>query len=206
MDETQEVSNKNKPQTIDGPALLIIRGLPGSGKTYLAAALRDALGGDKVVLLDPDAIDYTSKTYTEHTHALTTQGVEKIFHPYRFLRSKAHKAIVAGKIIIWNQPFTLPDGLERTLKNLCDYAVERDINLPVLLVEIEIDLLVAKARIESRKRHGGHGPSDDRFARFVDEYTTFAGKGYQTITVSGGGEVSVSASLVMKALQNIQQH
>jgi len=200
----QEVTKKSEPQTIDGPALLIIRGLPGSGKTYLAAALREAIGSTKVVMLDPDAIDYTSKTYAEHTHALTTQGVEKLFHPYRFLRSKAHKAISAGKIIIWNQPFTLPDGLERTLKNLCNYAAEHDITLPVLLVEIEVDLLVAKARVLRRKRRGGHGPSDGRFARFVDEYTSFAGKGYPTITVSGEVEVSVSASLVVEALQSVQ--
>src|ERR1700733_10930100 len=115
MDETQEVTKKNRPQVIDGPVLLIIRGLPGSGKTYLAAALREALGANRVVMLDPDAIDYTSKTYAGHTHALTTAGIEEKFHPYRFLRSKAERGITSQKIVIWNQPFTLPDGLERTL-------------------------------------------------------------------------------------------
>lgn len=206
MDETQEATRKSGHQAIDGPILLIIRGLPGSGKTYLAAALRTALGTDKVVMLDPDAIDYTSKTYAEHTHSLTAEGVGEIFHPYRFLRSKAQRAITSQKIVIWNQPFTLPDGLERTLKNLDGFAAEHGITLPILLVEVEIDLDVAKARVVRRKQHGGHGPSDGRFARFVNEYTSFAGKGYPTIAVNGGSDVATSASVVMKALEDLQTH
>jgi len=206
MDETQEVTKKSRPQAINGPILLIIRGLPGSGKTYLAAALRETLGMNKVVMLDPDAIDYTSKTYAEHARALTAEGIDEIFHPYRFLRSKAQRAITSQKIVIWNQPFTLPDGLERTLKNLDGFATEHGITLPILLVEVEIDLLVAKARIVRRKQHGGHGPSDGRFTRFVSEYTSFAGKGYPTITVNGDSDVSTSVSLVVKALQGLQTY
>ena len=191
---------------IQGPILIFIRGLPGSGKSYLARELYKILGTERVVMLDPDATDYKSKEYTDHSKALIAEGIEEKFHPYRFLRSRAHQAISDHKIIIWNQPFTLAGGFERTIKSVRDYATEHDIELPILAVEIDIDPKIAKARIENRKEQGGHGPSDGRFARFVDEYVSFAGMGQdRTITVHGEDDVATLAQTVIQAAIDIRK-
>jgi predicted kinase len=191
-------------QAIQGPVLILIRGLPGSGKTYLADQLHAALGRERVVMLDPDVIDHTSQAYTEHSRALAAEGVEEKLYPYRFLRSRARQAIADHKIIIWNQPFTLPGGFQRTIENLRAFAAGRDTALPILAVEVDINPAVAKARIAQRKEQGGHGPSDGRFARFVNEYASFAGMGQdQTLTVHGEDDIAKSVAVVMTALQKL---
>jgi thymidylate kinase len=55
----------------DHPIVILIRGLPGSGKSYLARALSRELGEDDVVMLDPDATDYESDIYKEHVRQAT---------------------------------------------------------------------------------------------------------------------------------------
>src|SRR5687767_12616624 len=92
------------------PALIMIRGLPGSGKSYLAKALKKALGEDKVVMLDPDSIDKNSKDYTQMAEALTSEGVDEKLFPYRYSRGLAYKGIEQNKVIMWNQAFTNLDG------------------------------------------------------------------------------------------------
>ncbi|HUB93614.1 MAG TPA: AAA family ATPase [Verrucomicrobiae bacterium] len=197
---------QEKPQqNIHGPILVLIRGLPGSGKTYLAATLQNRLGADKVALLDPDAIDRTSAAYRAHSQALTAEGIEELFHPYRFLRSGAHQAVRDGKIVIWNQPFTLPSGFEHTIRNLQNFAHEQNLRLPILSVEIEVDPVIAKTRIEYRKQQGGHGPSNDRFAQFVDDYESLPHSGQdRTITVHGEDDINVSATTVVQTLEHMQ--
>ena len=191
---------------IQGPILILIRGLPGSGKSYLAEELGASLGTEQVVMLDPDATDYESAEYTEHSKTLAAEGIEEKFHPYRFLRSRAHQAISDHKIIIWNQPFTLAGGFERTIESVRGYASEHDIELPILAVEVDIDPKIAKARIEQRKAQGGHGPSDERFARFIDEYVSFAGMGQdRTITVRGEDNVATSVATVLQAMTDIRK-
>lgn len=189
------------------PVLILIRGLPGSGKSYLAKALQKSLsksiGKGSVVMLDPDATDYKGKEYQALTKALTEQGVDTKFHPYRFLRGQAHAGISSHKIIIWNQPFTSFDGFNKTVINLQNYATEHNVRLPMLVVEVELDHHTAKTRVESRKQEGGHGPSDDTFTRFVNEYVSFADKGYNIVTVHGQKDVAESITAITKALDSL---
>ena len=184
-----------------GPVLVLIRGLPGSGKSYLAAALRDRIGDDKVVLLDPDTIDYASDKYITLSKSLAAEGIEEKFYPNRFLKAEAYQAIGEHRIIIWNQPFTEPGGFDRTIASVRAAADEQHIPLPILLVEVEVNHETAKQRIAVRKEQGGHGPSADRFARFIDDYVSFADRGHPTIVVRGDSDVSESVSIVIEALQ-----
>jgi hypothetical protein len=108
MDTLDSPMNKRTYTNLQHPLLIIVRGLPGSGKSYLAARLHKAFGEDAVVALDPDTIDLNSQEYRDHSAALTAEGVDAMVHPYRFSLGKALQGITDHKIIIWNQPFTAP--------------------------------------------------------------------------------------------------
>lgn len=186
------------------PILVLMRGVPGSGKSYLADALRDRLGGEEVVMLDPDATDYESEEYKEHTRKLTEEGVDPKLHAYRFLRAQAYDGIAQRKIIIWNQPFTNLEIFKKMIKRMQDQADANKVRLVILIVEVEIDPDKAKSRVEKRKADGGHGPSDEGFMRFVDDYTSFAHLGFKTVTVHGESDVSDSAALVAETIEDIR--
>lgn len=189
------------------PILVLVRGIPGSGKSYLASNLQAALaqkfGQKKVINIDPDATDYDSKEYLQMSQKLTADGVDLKFHPYRFIRAQAHDGIKAGQIIIWNQPFTQLDGFQKTIINLQAHASENDTNLPILVVEIVIDKQLARQRVEDRKKRGGHGPTEATFARFVKDYTSFAGKKYNTVVVNGADEVADSMQTIVQAIEKL---
>lgn len=181
---------------------MIIRGVPGSGKSYLAAALREAIG-DRVVLLDPDSVDLADPAFKTYSDDLSSQGVDAKFHVYRYVRDKAYRAIEDNKILVWNQPFTDLDGFKTTVLRLQTYAQEHSLPLPLLIVEVEINNQVAHERVVQRKQQGGHGPDDERFGRFVDQYHSFAAEGYTTVTVQGGGDVADSVDTVLTALASV---
>jgi len=182
------------------PVIILIRGLPGSGKSYIAKALLGELGNKTVVMLDPDTTDYKSEDYISHTKTLRLEGVDEALHVYRFLRAKAYKGIADKKIIIWNQPFTNLEIFNKMVTNLNIQANVNQTILPLLVVEVEIENCVAKERVKSRKQSGGHGPSDNTFNRFTNDYRTFAEEGYNTVTVQGEEDVSRSVDRIMKSL------
>jgi hypothetical protein len=187
------------------PILIFVRGLPGSGKTYLALELQKAIGEDKVVMLDPDATDYESREYLDHVKAQTAEGVDPALHPYRFLRAQAYQGIADHKVIMWNQPFTNLEIFNKMIDRLRTHAAEHKTELPILVVEVEVDPATAKERVAKRKQAGGHGPSDATFARRVSDYASLAAHGYNVVVVHGEDDVAASVATVMAALQELQK-
>lgn len=192
--------SQNDPQ----PLLVFIRGLPGSGKSYLAERLAMALPDDEVIVLDPDAIDYEGVAYGKHVEAQNTEGVDEKLHPYRFLRAQAYKAIEDGKIILWNQPFTNLELFHKVVARLQQYAGEHGKDLSTLIIEVTIDESTAKTRVKQRKDKGGHGPSNKTFDKFINDYTSFANEGFQTIEVNGNGDVNKSVEAVKDAISSLR--
>lgn len=186
------------------PLLILVRGLPGSGKSYFADALREHIGNSKCTSLDPDATDYTSDAYKAHVQAQIADGVEPALHPYRFLRAQAYQAITEHKIIIWNQPFTNLEMLKKVTDRLIEYAHEKSTTLPILIVEVAVSPAVAKDRVSQRKLAGGHGPSDATFTRFTNEYSTAAALGYEIISIDGQQDPQESIPEVIAAINRIK--
>jgi predicted kinase len=83
------------------------------------------------------------------------------------------------------------------------HAAEQSVKLHILIVEVEVDSDVAKARIAKRKSEGGHGPSDATFVRFMNDYKSFGYLGFDTITVDGAADIAVSTSKIMRHIQNL---
>lgn len=183
------------------PLLLIVRGLPGSGKTYIAERLVKEFDPQTIISLDPDTIDYESDAFKKHIAEQIAEGVEPALHDYRFLRAKAYKAIEDHKIIVWNQPFTNLEILKKVTTRLEEHAVEHGTTLDIIIVEVAADPEIAKQRVADRKAQGGHGPDDERFERFVQEYTTAAPLGYTIIPVDGTANVADTVKAIVNNLQ-----
>jgi adenylate kinase family enzyme len=188
------------------PILILMRGLPGSGKTYIAQHLLQVLeskeGVGSVLMLDPDAIENKTDEYVQAQKQFAANGIEEKFHPYRYLRGKAERAIEKQQIIIWNQPFTFRPAFERTITHLTSYASKNGVELPVLIVEVEVDQELAYQRTVARKKAGGHGPSKERFNQFVDEYVSFSDLG-PAISVSGADDVQNAINTIKQALTEL---
>lgn len=182
--------------------LILIRGIPGSGKSYIADALADSLGRENVVILDPDKIDLKGDAFRAYSNQLTADGIEEKFHPFRFLRQTGYDGISAGKTVIWNQAFNDFAGFEITVKRMQEFAEANDVALKVLVVEVETSPDVARSRIASRAAAGGHDVPEDKFDAFMSGYESFAGRGYDTVAVDGGEEVSRSIATVRERLND----
>jgi predicted kinase len=191
------------PESLEHPIAVFIRGVPGSGKTFLTTELLKSLDANQVVVLDPDTIDFESQAYKEHAAAQRAEGVDEQLLPYRFLRAQAYQAIADHKLIIWNQPFTDLDAFEKITTRLKACADENHTALPILVVELETDRDVAWQRVQERKQAGGHGPSDSTLNRRMNEYNTAAPHGYAVVTVLGQQDVSKSAATVLESLEQL---
>ncbi|MBL8121665.1 ATP-binding protein [Candidatus Saccharibacteria bacterium] len=186
---------------LSNPVLILVRGMPGSGKSYLTAKLQAMFDAHDVVVLDPDATDYTSPEYAAHVAAQTAEGVDPALHAYRFLRAQAYDAIAAKKAIIWNQPFTNRDIFRKMMARLHDHAAAHDTTLKVIIVEVNVDPALAKQRVAARKAAGGHGPSENTLKNRIDAYESFASEGYETISVSGDGDPNAVSRDVVTRLK-----
>lgn len=189
------------PEEVSHPTLILIRGLPGSGKSTLAQALENELRPEHVLVLDPDRIDLDSPEYHEFSALKTKEGVEEKFHPYRWSREQAYRAIEANKVVIWNQAFTNLDGFKKTVINLQTYAEEHGTTLPLLVVEVNIEHPIARARVAERAANGGHNVSEEAFQRFINDYRSFSDEGFTVVGVHGQDDLKASVAKVMDGLQ-----
>lgn len=182
--------------------VIYVRGIPGSGKSYLAQVLWQTFPHEYSLMLDPDAIDFESTAYKNHVQNQIKEGVDEALWPYRFLRAQAYQGIEDGKTIIWNQPFTNLEIFHKAANRLKDHAETHNVRLHILVVELEADPKVAWQRTVERKAQGGHGPSEERFQQFVSDYVSFAGQGYPTVAIDGMGNVTEEVAKVQAALRD----
>lgn len=186
------------------PILVMIRGIPGSGKSYIATMLRDRIGGG-VTILDPDSIDKASDAYVSFSESLLADGIEEKFHPYRFLRMQGYDGISAGHVVIWNQAFIDRKGFDITVDRMREYAADNNIPLPVVVVEVEVSKETARRRTSERAAAGGHAVPDEKLDEFVSNYHTFAETGYDVIAVSGEGNIEESCESIVHLIDEKRQ-
>lgn len=180
---------------------MIIRGIPGSGKTTIATEISKRLSSDSFLILDPDLLGDRTEVYQDFCGTLKTFGVSEKFFPYRFLLAQARDALMLGKTVVWDQPFTDQEGLAYTVRKL---RKEVDPNLRALIIEVNVPIEIARARIKDRKIKGGHGPSDDVFDSFIERYRSLAGDtSLRIIAVDGSGDLDIAVSVIVEAVEEI---
>ncbi len=185
---------------LQSPALILVRGLPGSGKSYLSIALAHALKPHHAIVLDPDAIDYDSKLYQALHASLTEEGLAEAIHPFRFLRGQAQEALVSGSSVIWNQAFTHKTIFNNLINFLVDHAKENGTIAHVYVIEVSIDHDTARARVADRATQGGHDVPEERFEQFFRDYESFEDLGYHTVSINGACSLDDNIERILNAI------
>src|SRR3990172_3664168 len=152
-----ENKGKNRGQSVKevfskSSTLLIIRGIPGSGKTKLAQELSERIGKNKIALLDPDCIDTAGIEYSQFISDLAKvdPALDQKYYPYRYLMQQARDSLRVGKIVICNQPFTDLCVLKRTVDLLDEYSMGISSSRHVVIIEQEASEDLARQRIARR--------------------------------------------------------
>lgn len=182
---------------------IVIRGEPGSGKSFITSYLHGKLDTTKTVVLDPDEIDYDSSKYHILEEELLLTGVDKKFHPYRFLRAQAYKAIEKQQTVIWNQAYTTISGLDIMLRSMIDHAKKYSVSLNILIVEVRVDKAIAKKRIIKRVNEGGHGLTEEVLDAFYRDFEPLPQNRKETVLrFNGEDNPEEIANQILSKLKN----
>ena len=182
------------------PRVILIRGLPGSGKSTIAQELVSLLGNAS--LLDPDHIDYSGFEYNDFVSGLQQRlpSLDSKYFPYRFLLHKARLALTKGEDIIWCQPFSDQEGLFNTIETLRNYASEMNSRLDITIIDVEVDPNTAFNRVSARRSNGGHGLDEESFRDFVDHFSYLRGyslpRDCHYLFISGEGDLLENAQII----------
>ena len=182
--------------------LMFIRGIPGSGKTFIATETAKKIGNNEVLLIDPDTVDTESTEYLEACQRMRSEGVNETLFTYRFLREKARNGLLSRKVVIWNQAFTGIESFALVVDNFKQYAVENNIALKIYVTEVAIDPVIAKQRVRQRTANGGHGVDDDKFEEFIQKYRSLEGSGlgYDIISIDGSEDVLINSDILTQRI------
>lgn len=156
--------------------LLIVRGLPGSGKTSVLNELTRVPHFSKAVRLDPDVVNITSSEFERFcgNHPSDLPMQKKV---YRYLLYKACDELTTGKTIIWEQPWRNQELLRLTLENIVVIAYklsalpENISKLPFYagIVEISVSELEARKRVIKRFLDGQHKLLPKDIEEFIEK-------------------------------------
>jgi len=160
--------------------LLIVRGLPGSGKT---TAIDRATTLSASLRLDPDKVDTLSSEFVSFSEQCPkTLPVKKKI--YRYLLRKACVMLHMGKIVVWEQPWRSRDLFILTLENIA--VIGYDIQSPdisalpfaVIIVEIYVSSEEALTRVSERSIKGRHPLTPEDFSQFNEPLEPFNNLGF----------------------------
>jgi hypothetical protein len=184
MEERDNKLKKKETEVYAQNAILVIlRGLPGSGKSHLAEDIKNRIANKSISIVDPDMIDEADDSYKDFTAYLAKNEpeLESKFYPYRFLLSKSAEVLRQRGVVIWNQAFTDVDGMIYTARKLTSLCSNK---IGILVVQLESSPDDAWKRVVSRMRSGGNCMSKEKFDEFVQRYKYLEEIPYPSISIN----------------------
>lgn len=123
--------------------LILIAGVPGSGKTYFARHLAKALGA---IHLHTDSLRAELGLRGEYTPAAKQRVYDE-------LERQARSRLQRGETVIVEATFHRAD------RRQVFYALAEDLNLPLFLFEIRVEEAIALARVSRSRADSEAGPA-----------------------------------------------
>lgn len=154
--------------------LLLVRGIPGSGKTNLVDEFVKNTDPSDFIRLNPDKVETNSSNFIEFCNRIkcSIPLKKKI---YRYLLYRACEYLALGKVVIWEQPWRSVELLIMTLENICVIGYElhnpkiTETNLPfyIGIVDIHIPDNIARERVAKRFLEGLHPLPPEGIEEFI---------------------------------------
>lgn len=199
----------------NSPLFIIIRGIPGSGKTDLAEYVQTKWDTSNLVVLDPDYVNQTDpdflsyrsdqlatdEIYKKESFENDPQLIDKLVVS-RYLLNQAKEAISTGKSVIWNQPWSIKYNILWTINEIQLSASEQARVHPII-VELVIRESVARKRVESRKTRGGHGPSERTFLGMAQKHEEIGVMDFPILKLSSEDPTEKIGNLLLKYLDDL---
>jgi adenylate kinase family enzyme len=159
--------------------LIIIRGIPGSGKTYFAQKINKNLPSE---VIDPEYIKITQRNFIEF-RKLHPQ--EKRIKRLKFLFNldKTKKLLNEGKSLIWTQPWRKASGLKTTIEH-----IQNSVPTKVIVLEINVD---PKLCWERSKEKLGNITFEKFLKNFVIRQSPVENPNFPYFKVSNYEEISI---------------
>lgn len=187
------------------PLLVFIRGIPGSGKSHLSEYLIQNGIIDNCELIDPDSINDSNLNYMEFFKDQIKNGTNEEVIPWRYNLSLTIEALLHGKNVIWNQPWTELEGIKTTLERVQNALREHDCEKATiyLIVELLIRPELAWNRIQERLVRGGHGPNKEKFQHYL-KYDRIP-QSYNYISLSAEQSPQKISELMLSYISSIRE-
>jgi predicted kinase len=175
--------------------LVFIRGIPGAGKSWLAAHLVELLG-ESAVKIDPDDYRYKGEAMGKDNQSSDRETL------FDTLKTQALINVQAGKVVIWDQAWTSL----RAAKETFAFVKKAIYPAQILLIEVNIDSKMAWGRIQERSARGDQSAlSREKFDTYVDKYQSVQDEdvGVEVLPLNGDEETIVNLALICAAIQRI---
>lgn len=151
------------------PRLILVGGLPGSGKSTIAAAVAERIGADCIAsdLLRKELVGAEPGERLTAAVGAGVYGAGVTDLTYRELLVQAERQLRAGRSVVLDATFG------RALDRQRATALARAVGGVLVPVECRCPVKVARRRLESRTRPGYTGPSDAGWAVYRALRRTF---------------------------------
>jgi hypothetical protein len=170
-EETKKILEQLLPLK-QGPVLILLRGLPGAGKSTLTKEIVSSFSIQTAVeVIDPDAITPDDPHFQNFKAEDSEPDREKVL-VYRYNSYRAIQFLTLKKIVIWDQVWSKLDGLVLTVRKILGGLVgvgEDNFRLPIFVMEIHYSAEQAYIRVEGRNRKGKDLPIHI-FEKYVNNF------------------------------------
>ena len=151
------------------PRLILVGGLPGSGKSTVAAAFADRIGADTFAsdIVRKDLAGVAPRARLVAGSGEGWYSTEMTELTYRELLVQAERQLRAGRSVVLDATFQRAADRQRAA------ALARDVGGILVAAECRCPARVARERLASRSRPGYEGPSDAGWEVYRTMRSTF---------------------------------